>query len=251
MIQAQQICFHYKNRPNLLQNVSFDLEQGSLLAILGNNGAGKSTLLKCIHHILRPDSGRFLLEGEDLLSMPVSQVARRAAFVSQTVADIDMTVKDMVMLGRRPYMRWSFSKEDYHIVYQAMERLKLLDMGDHLLRRLSGGERQKVMLARALAQRPRLLLLDEPTSSLDLQNQYQVMRIIQELCHRDGLTGIMVIHDLSLALRFCDRFLLMHKGKVCRYGTQDVLDSGALKEVYGVEAEIAEIGGKHIILVKE
>lgn len=251
MIEAKGICFHYKNCPVVLQNVDFQAEDGHFLAILGNNGAGKSTLLKCMNGILKPDSGSLLLDGEDLLTMPHRQVAQRVAFVAQTVASTQMTVHDMVMLGRRPYMGWSFSREDHDIVHAAMARLGLMDMRGRFLNQLSGGERQKVMLARALAQQPRLLLLDEPTSALDIRNQYQVLKIVGELCRTEGLTAVVVIHDLTLALRFCDRFLLMRDGQVYRCGGLEVLDKTALREVYGVDAEPVVVNERHIVLVNE
>lgn len=251
MIEAKGICFHYKNCPVVLQNVDFQAEDGHFLAILGNNGAGKSTLLKCMNGILKPDAGSLLLDGEDLLTMPHRQVAQRVAFVAQTVASTQMTVHDMVMLGRRPYMGWSFSREDHDIVHAAMARLGLMDMRGRFLNQLSGGERQKVMLARALAQQPRLLLLDEPTSALDIRNQYQVLKIVGELCRTEGLTAVVVIHDLTLALRFCDRFLLMRDGQVYRYGGLEVLDKTALREVYGVDAEPVVVNGRHIVLVNK
>ena len=251
MIEAKLICFHYKNCPVVLQNVDFQAEDGHFLAILGNNGAGKSTLLKCMNGILKPDTGSLLLDGEDLLTMPHRQVAQRVAFVAQTVASTQMTVHDMVMLGRRPYMGWSFSREDHDIVHAAMARLGLMDMRGRFLNQLSGGERQKVMLARALAQQPRLLLLDEPTSALDIRNQYQVLKIVGELCRTEGLTAVVVIHDLTLALRFCDRFLLMRDGQVYRCGGLEVLDKTALREVYGVDAEPVVVNGRHIVLVNE
>jgi len=251
MIEAKGICFHYKNCPVVLKDVDFTAEEGHFLAILGNNGAGKSTLLKCMNGILKPDAGSLLLDGEDLLTMPHRQVAQRVAFVSQTVASTQMTVHDMVMLGRRPYMGWSFSREDHDIVHAAMARLGLMDMRGRFLNQLSGGERQKVMIARALAQQPKLMLLDEPTSSLDIRNQYQVLRIVQDICHNDGLAAIVVIHDLSLALRFCDRFLLLRRGEVYRYGDCSVLDARAMRDVYGVEAKIAELEGRRIVLVEQ
>ncbi len=251
MIEAKGICFHYKNCPVVLQDVAFQAEEGQFLAILGNNGAGKSTLLKCMNGILKPDAGSLLLDGEDLLALPRRQVAQRVAFVAQTVASTQMTVHDMVMLGRRPYMGWSFSREDHDIVHAAMARLGLMDMRGRFLNQLSGGERQKVMLARALAQQPRLLLLDEPTSALDIRNQYQVLKIVGELCRTEGLTAVVVIHDLTLALRCCDRFLLMRGGQVYRCGGLEVLDKAALGEVYGVDAEPVVVNGRHIVLVNE
>ena len=251
MIQVKNISYHYKGGPDLLRNVSFDIEEGSVLAILGNNGVGKSTLLKCFNHILKPDAGQVLLEGENLLTMSSREVAKRVAFVSQSVPDTQMTVHDVVMLGRRPYMKWGFTEDDHVIVHNAMDRLGVGMMRGRFLNQLSGGEKQKVMLARAMAQQPKLMLLDEPTSALDIQNQYQVLKIVRDICRTDGLAAVVVIHDLNLALRFCDRFLLLKDGQVYRHGDRSILDSEALKEVYGVNAKIAEIEGRHMVLVEE
>ena len=251
MMEIKNVAYHYKGGPQVLQDVSFTLEPGQFLAILGNNGAGKSTLLKCFNHILKPDAGAVLLDGENLLSMSAREVAKRVAFVSQSVPSTQMTVHDVVMLGRRPYMKWGFTEEDHAIVHDAMHRLDVEDMRGRFLNQLSGGEKQKVMLARALAQQPKVLLLDEPTSALDIQNQYQVLKLVRSICHKDQITAIVVIHDLNLALRFCDRFLLLKDGEVFRYGDRSVLDGEALRQVYGVQAKVVEVEGRHMVLVDE
>lgn len=251
MMQVKNLSYHYKGCPDVLTDVTFDIEPGKFLAILGNNGVGKSTLLKCFNHILKPDSGEVLLYGEDLLKLPSREVAKRVAFVSQSVPDTQMTVHDIVMLGRRPYMKWGFTEEDHNIVHNAMHRLDVEDMRGRFLNQLSGGEKQKVMLARALAQQPKVLLLDEPTSALDIQNQYQVLKMVQDFCHKDNIIAVVVIHDLNLALRFCDRFLLLKDGQVYRHGDRSILDAEALKEVYGVNAKVVEFEKRHMVLVEE
>ncbi len=249
MLNVENLSFHYRNGPEILRQVSFSLEDGQFLAILGNNGAGKSTMLKCFNQILRVEGGHVWMDGEDLLTMTHREVAQRVAFVSQNIPSTQMTVHDVVMLGRRPYMRWGFTEEDHRIVHEAMDRLHLSDMRGRFLNELSGGERQKVMLARALAQQPKVLLLDEPTSSLDIQNQYQVLDIVRDICRTSTITAVMVIHDLNLALRFCDRFLLLKDGQVYRSGDSSILDRQALREVYGVNAHVATVEGKSIVLV--
>ncbi len=251
MMQIKNLSYHYKGSPEVLIDVSFDIEPGKFLAILGNNGVGKSTLLKCFNHILKPDSGEVLLDGKNLLTQSSREVAKQIAFVSQSVPDTQLTVHDVVMLGRRPYMNWGFTEEDHHIVHDAMHRLDVEDMRGRFLNELSGGEKQKVMLARALAQQPKALLLDEPTSALDIQNQYGVLKMVRDICHKDNMIAVVVIHDLNLALQFCDRFLLLKDGKVYRYGDHSVLDSIALKEVYGVDAKVVEIEDRRVVLVKE
>ena len=251
MMEVKNLNFRYKGCPEVLKDVSFPIEPGKFLAILGNNGVGKSTLLKCFNHILRPDSGEVLLDGKNLLKLSTREVAKQVAFVSQNVPNTQMTVHDVVMLGRRPYMKWGFTEQDHNIVHDAMHRLDVEDMRGRFLSQLSGGEKQKVMLARALAQQPKVLLLDEPTSALDIQNQYGVLKMVRDICHKDGIIAVVVIHDLNLALRFCDRFLLLKDGQVYRHGDRTILDSTALKEVYGVDAKVVEIEGRHIVLVEE
>lgn len=249
MLNVENLSFHYRSGPEILRQISFSLEEGQFLAILGNNGAGKSTMLKCFNQILRVEGGHVWMDGEDLLTMTHREVARRVAFVSQTIPSTQMTVHDVVMLGRRPYMRWGFTEEDHRIVHQAMDRLNLSAMRGRFLNELSGGERQKVMLARALAQQPKVLLLDEPTSSLDIQNQYQVLDIVRDICRTSSITAVMVIHDLNLALRFCDRFLLLKDGQVYRSGDSSILDRQALRDVYGVDAHVVTVEGKSVVLV--
>ena len=183
--------------------------------------------------------------------MPSREVAKRVAFVSQSVPNTQMTVHDIVMLGRRPYMKWGFTEQDHNIVHDAMHRLDVEDMRGRFLNQLSGGEKQKVVLARALAQQPKVLLLDEPTSALDIQNQYQVLKLVREICGKDKITAIVVIHDLNLALRFCDRFLLLKDGQVYRYGDRSVLDQQALQDVYGINGKVIEVEGRHMVLVEE
>ena len=251
MMEVKNISYHYHGGGEVLKDVNFTLEQGQFLAILGNNGVGKSTLLKCLNKILKADSGELLLDGENILQMSNHQVSRRIAFVSQTVPNTQMTVHDVVMLGRRPYMKWGFTEKDHQIVHSAMERLNLESLRGRFLNQLSGGERQKVMLARALAQQPKLLLLDEPTSSLDIHNQYQVLEIVRELCHHDGLTAVVVIHDLNLALRFCDRFLLLRQGQVYDAGDWRVLTPEALEQVYQVKGKVLDVEGRKMVLVEE
>ena len=251
MMEVKNLSFHYKGCPEVLKNVSFPIEPGQFLAVLGNNGVGKSTLLKCFNHILKPDSGEVLLDGVDLLKQSGRDVAKQVAFVSQSAPNTQMTVHDVVMLGRRPYMKWGFTEQDHNIVHDAMHRLDVEDMRGRFLSQLSGGEKQKVMLARALAQQPKVLLLDEPTSALDIQNQYQVLKMVRDICHRDQIIAVVVIHDLNLALRFCDRFLLLKDGQVYRQGGRSILDREALRQVYGVDAKVVELEGRHIVLVEE
>lgn len=249
MLSVENLSYHYKNGPEVLKDLSFTVEDGQFMAILGNNGAGKSTMLKCFNKILTPDSGRVLMDGEDVLTLSGRQIAQRMAFVAQSVPGTQMTVHDIVMLGRKPYMQWSFTEQDHEIVHMAMDELGISHLRGRFLSTLSGGEKQKVMLARALAQQPKILLLDEPTSALDIQNQYLVLQMVRDICSQQGITAIVVIHDLNLALRFCSRFLLLSGGQVYRFGGKEIIDRQALKDVYNVDAEVVDVHGHSMVLV--
>ena len=251
MIEAKGICFHYKNCPVVLKDVDFTAEEGHFLAILGNNGAGKSTLLKCIDRICHAPEAAVLVDGKNVFTMNGRTMAQHIAYVPQNAGAVNMTVFDAVLLGRKPYIKWDTTSEDREIAGRMIHQMGLDSYVLRNVSELSGGEAQKVMLARALAQQPRLLLLDEPTSALDIRNQYQVLKIVAELCRTEGLTAVVVIHDLTLALRFCDRFLLMCGGQVYRCGGLEVLDKTALRDVYGVDAEPVVVNGRHIVLVNE
>ena len=248
MIEVAGLNFSYRCGRQILYDVSFSAPSGSCMAILGNNGAGKSTLLKCFAHLLRPQSGRVLVDGEDLLSMSFSQAARTVALVSQNVPASRLTVYDMVLLGRKPYMKWDFSDQDRALTEEALSLLGLEKLALRYADQLSGGEQQKVQLARALVQQPRLLLLDEPTSNLDLRNQYEVLELVSSLCREQNITAVVVIHDLNLALRFCDRFLLLHGGQVYACGDASAVTPRTIREVYGMEATVRQVDGVPIVV---
>ena len=249
MMRVEGLNFSYPCGRQILRDISFQARSGSFLAILGNNGAGKSTLLKCFDQILRPQAGSVTVDGAELLTLPLGELARQVAFVTQNAALTRMTVYETLLLGRKPYIKWGVSQEDRRMVDDTLRRMGLESFAMRYLHQLSGGEQQKVLLARALVQQPKLLLLDEPTSNLDLRNQYEVLSLVRQVCRERNITAILVIHDLNLALRFCDRFLLLKDGQVYRSGDSSILDRQALREVYGVNAHVATVEGKSIVLV--
>ena len=248
MLEVKSLSFAYRCGRQILEDVSFSVPTGTCLAVLGNNGAGKSTLLGCLARLLRPQRGRVLVDGEELLGMEAGQAARTVALVSQFAPASRLTVYDMVLLGRKPYLKWDFTAADRALTEEALERLDLSELALRYADRLSGGEGQKVQLARALVQQPRLLLLDEPTSSLDLRSQYEVLGLVSQLCRERGLTAVAVLHDLNLALRFCHRFLLLHGGAVYAQGDASVVSPKAIRDVYGMEAAVRELDGVPVVL---
>ncbi len=249
MIETKALSFAYKSGGQILDNVSFSVGEGHFLALLGNNGAGKSTLLKCLNGILPVGSGVVFADGEDLKNMKRREIAQTMAYVEQSNEVSRLTVYDVVLMGRKPYITVGPTDEDIGIVERTLDRLRLRSFALRYVDELSGGELQKVIIARAVAQCPKILLLDEPTSNLDLYNQHEVMGIAQELAEKDGITVIVVLHDLNLALRYCDRFLFLKDGKIHSYGDSSVVDADTIQEIYRVNARLLEIEGRKIVII--
>ncbi|MFH1116129.1 MAG: ABC transporter ATP-binding protein [Pseudomonadota bacterium] len=247
ILKVSDIAFSYNSRP-ILQDVSFNVPRGSIVGVLGVNGAGKSTLLKCINRILKPKSGCVMIDAGDVSSMTRSDIAKRIGYVPQRHGGDELTVFDTVLLGRKPYIEWSVTRRDLEIVSKIIRIMRLEDMALRPVSKLSGGEAQKVVLARALAQEPDVLLLDEPTSSLDLKNQLDVMNLIREAVRTQGLAAIVSIHDLNLALRYADRFLFLKDGTIHSYSGREGLTRGVIREVYDVDVVMVEMEGHSVVV---
>lgn len=233
------LSFSYNHR-SILNDIDFRLESGELLAILGPNGSGKTTLLKCIDGILHPQSGTITIDGKRIDDYARSDIAKIIGYVPQSNGRVfPNTVFDTVLLGRKPHIQWAPTSEDLEIVSGLIEQLNLEEFALRSITDLSGGERQKVIIGRALAQEPSILLLDEPTNNLDLKHQMAVLDLVKQQTKK-GLSVIMALHDLNLALRFCDRILMLHEGNVYTEGGLDVLTPEAIEAVYDVEVSTVE-----------
>lgn len=249
MIEVKDICFSYKSSENtVLDGVSFQLEAGECLAILGNNGVGKSTLLKCIDRINKINSGSVLVDGKNMFALSRREMARSIAYVPQDTESSHSMVFDTVLLGRKPYIKWDIGDEDKKIVSDIIDQFGLSEYKARYINELSGGELQKVVLARAMAQQPDFLLLDEPTSSLDPRNQHEMLRNVRKLAADNQMGVAIVIHDLNLAMRYCDKFLFLKDGRVYSYGDIETVTSEAIHDVYDMEAEIVEYGNIKMII---
>ncbi len=220
ILSVKGLAFTYPSRP-VLQDISFAVCPGEFLAVLGVNGAGKSTLLKCINRVLQPYSGAVFIHDQEAGKLSGREMAQRIGYVPQRQESADMTVFDAVLLGRKPYIQWEASPHDLEITRKVLKMLELESYALRYLQELSGGEEQKVVIARALAQEPDLLLLDEPTSSLDLKNQLEVARIIQDVVKKQHMGVVVAMHDLNLAIRFADKFLLLKNGAIFAAGGLD------------------------------
>lgn len=228
-------------RAHVLREVDLTVEPGRWLAVVGPNGAGKSTLLRVLAGLVRHE-GSVLLDGIDVGSMSSKQRARLVGYTPQVpLLPEGVRVRDYVALGRTPHhaLLTGPREDDRAVVEEAMRRLDIRDLADRPLRTLSGGERQRAVLARALAQEPRLLLLDEPTAALDLGHAQQVLELVDGLRREEGLTVITTLHDLVLAGQYADRLVLLSGGRVVDAGSPErVLTREALQEHYGAHAEV-------------
>lgn len=241
-LEAVGLAYSYPHQSaRVFENLSLQAHPGSMLAILGNNGAGKSTLLDLLAGITVPAAGKVLVNGEDAHRLSRREMARRIAYVAQQQRVPHLTVYDEVLLGRKPHISWAVREADREIVGQAIVDLELEQFTDRYCDELSGGERQKVFIARALAQEPHILILDEPTSALDPKNQLEVLDVVRRVTRAGGLATVLVLHDVNLALRFCDRFMLMRGGEVIASGDRSVVTGEALTRTYGTPFKIVEI----------
>ena len=226
----------------VLRDISFSIESGSFVSILGPNGSGKSTLLKTINQIYKASKGEILLYDKNILTYKKKEIAKKIALVAQsTYIDYDFTVEDIVMMGRHPY-KSRFENEDesdYEIVRESLKFTNTLDLKDRLINQISGGERQRAFIAKALAQKPLILLLDEPTSNLDINHQMDILNLLKKLNKENGLTVILVIHDINLASRYSDKIILLNEGKVLADGSpEEVITLENMEDVYDMKVAI-------------
>lgn len=223
---------------NILKDINIEVDNKEVVGIIGPNGSGKSTFLKCIYRVLKPNDGAILLDKVDIKNMTVKESSKRLAVLSQhNNYNFDFTVKDIVLMGRSPHKKFMErdNKEDYDIVNDALKKVEMLEFKDRSFQSLSGGEQQRVILARALAQQPQCLILDEPTNHLDIKYQLQLMRIVKNL----NIEVIAAIHDLNIAAMYCDKIYVLKDGEIIKYGNpKEVLTQKLIKEVYEVDAEV-------------
>ena len=239
MIKCENLSFAY-DKENIFDNMEIEIESGQLTAIVGPNGAGKSTLLKCLCNLYQPGQGVVYIEGNEISQMKAKKLARTLGYVPQKQKPgFDITVYEMVLLGRKPYIRWRVTEKDEAVVESLLEKLDILELAEREVDTLSGGEKQKVAIARALAQEPEILFLDEPTSSLDINHQLEVMEVLVDLTHNENSAVVVVLHDLNLVGRYSDRVYLLGKRGIQACGEpEEVFTRKNIKQVYDIEVEI-------------
>ena len=238
-LQVTDIVFSYNSSP-ILKNVSFEIAPAKLVSIVGPNGSGKSTLIKCIDRILTPQNGSILIDRNEITQMKRMDVARNIAYVPQSSIRIfPNNVFDTVLMGRRPHIGWISSDKDEEKVWDVLKLLGIEEFALSNFNELSGGQQQKVLIARALVQEAKVILLDEPTSNLDIWHQFDVMNIIKSLVKKKVITALMAVHDLNLASKYSDRIIMMKSGRIVTAGDpSSVLTSENIASVYGIEAAV-------------
>lgn len=243
-LQIRNLRFSYGST-EILRDINMGLNPSEVLGIVGPNGTGKSTLLRCIDRILIPE-GEILLDGQEISGMSRVEIAKRIGYVPQSTTGVfPATVFDMVLLGRRPHLSWRSSEEDMDKVLEMLDLMDIKDLAMRNFNETSGGQQQKVLIARALAQDVDILLLDEPTSNLDIKHQLEVMEILTELSKTKGISVMMAIHDLNLASRYSDRIIMLNGGGIRDVGDPaSVLTAENIRSVYGVDVVVRNEDGK-------
>lgn len=242
-IDIKNLSFHYPgSKKNVLDDITLTIPSGKFTAVIGPNGSGKTTLVKQINQILVPQKGTIYLDGEDVADMTPAALARKIAYVPQMgQGAIGGTVLDTVLLGRKPYVKYKLSQEDIEIAVSAMLRLHIDHLAEREFLQLSGGQKQTVLLARALAQTPRAFLFDEPISFLDIRNQLEIMHQSKKLSLHEGKTVVAVLHDLNMAYRYADYVIIMKGGNVYACGSPaEAITPENIWDVYGARAQIYE-----------
>lgn len=243
-LEIKGVSFGYGSMP-ALEDVTMSLGDGEIVSLVGPNGSGKTTLLKCINMILKFQKGTVLVEEKDISKLKLKELAKLLSYVPQSAGrSFPSTVFEIVLIGRKPYVDWSVSSRDKEIVSNILSLMGLKEMALRQSNELSGGEYQKVLIARALAQEPQVLLLDEPTSNLDLKHQLDVLNLITTIVKKKNIAAVMAMHDLNLASRFSNKMIFLNGGKIYDAGKpENVLTERNIRKVYGVEAIVNKNAG--------
>ena len=249
MLNVENLHFAYsKNGNPVLKGTSLELGQGEIGIVLGKNGCGKTTLFKNILGIEKPKSGSISFENQDLLKMNRRERARRIAYVPQHIHFGDLTVMDSVLMGRVSYFGMKAGPEDYAAVERILEEMGLQDFAGRSAEALSGGEKQKIAIARAMAQEPKLMIFDEPTGNLDIANEQLIIQEARKLAKEQNISILSSLHDLNQALYFGDKFFFMKDGVVKYAGNSEIITEEIIKDIFDIDVKIVEIENQKVIL---
>ena len=252
MLSCENLTFRYdRSGLPVLNGASFQLQQGEIGIVLGKNGSGKTTLFKNLLGINKPSGGTIRFDGENLLKLPRRERARRIAYVPQDIQFGALTVFDSILMGRVSYFGLKAGREDYKAVEKILRDMGLESYAQRNVDELSGGERQKIAIARAMAQEPRLMVFDEPTGNLDIANEQLIIEEAKKLAREKNISILSSLHDLNQALYFGDKFFFLKNGVVKYAGGREIVTEAVIKDIYGMDVRIAEIDGRKVILNAE
>lgn len=252
MLSVENVTFRYNRQgPDVLRGVNLELKPGEIGILLGRNGSGKTTLFRNILGILNPCSGVIRFEGEDLRTLSRAQRARRIAYVPQDIRFGALSVFDSVLMGRVAYFGMKAGQADYLAVERILRDMGLEDFAQRNVEELSGGERQKIAVARAMAQEPKLMVFDEPTGNLDIANEQQIIREARRLAREKNIAILSSLHDLNRAMEFGDRFFFLKDGVVKYTGGRECFREDVLREIFDIDVKIAQVDGQPVILQKQ
>ncbi len=254
VLDGLQFSYGGEGSRNILDGVTFAIDHPGFYSILGPNGVGKSTLIHCINKILEPTGGNVEIDGVPVEEISIKEMAKSVGYVPYSANDsFPLTVVDTVMLGRHPHSRWNSLEEDLDVVYESLRMVGMEDFAMRPFNELSAGQHQKIMLARGFAQRTKVLLLDEPTSNLDVRHQLEVTRLLRDLTHERGMIVVMISHDLNIAAKYSDMVFMIHAGRIYAAGTpEEVITEENIRTVYDVDSKVIRVNGKpHVILLDD
>lgn len=250
MLKIENLHFSYGGEQDVLRGANLELGQGQVGILLGRNGSGKTTLFKSLLGIAKPQKGSITFNGEDLLKMSRVQRARRIAYVPQDIRFGELSVFDSVLMGRISYFGMQAGREDHEAVEGLLEDMGLLELAHRNVTELSGGERQKIAIARAMAQQPQMMVFDEPTGNLDIANEQLIIREAKKLAQKQNIAILSSLHDLNQALALGDTFFFLKEGVVKYAGGREVFTPEVIKDIFDADVELLEMDGKTVIVNK-